>query len=38
MELCMVVIGSVALAAGMDAAKTELKKVASSMSEKKNIK
>lgn len=38
MEFCMVVIGSVALAAGMDAAKTELKKVASSMSEKKNIK
>jgi hypothetical protein len=38
MEFCMVIIGSVALAAGMDAAKIELKKVVSSMSDKKNTK
>ncbi len=38
MEFCMVIIGSVALAAGMDAAKSELKKIASSMSDKKDLK
>jgi hypothetical protein len=38
MEFCMVIIGSVALAAGMDAAKSSLRKAAVSMAEKENKK